>query len=121
MHKLASDFKVCQDIKINPKDCQIVLVRGFYNRPIIADSVFFSRDEKFGKLAGYPANYTIALQKVLRKQESELVTPSTEYLSIRKGSDYNHQAKSEDVTKMEIKKAPPKDGDLFENLSDEQG
>lgn len=74
-HKLAKDFKWCNVFQINNKDYQIVLVRDFYARPVIADNVFFAEDEKFAKLSNYPANYTLPLQKVLQKQESDLITP----------------------------------------------
>lgn len=80
-HKLAKDFKICSDLKLNTHDCQVVLVRGFYNRPIIAKSVFFADDERFGKLSAIPASYTLAIKKVLQKDDYELFTPSTDYLT----------------------------------------
>lgn len=74
-HKLAKDFKLCNLFQINNKNYQIVLARDFYNRPIIADNIFFAEDEKFAKLSVYPANYTLPLQKVLQKTENDLITP----------------------------------------------
>ena len=86
-HKLAKDFKLCSDLKLNTHNCQIVLMRGFYNRPIIANNVFFAEDEFFSKLAATPANYTLALQKVLQKNEHNLYTPSTDYLTFPQMQD----------------------------------
>lgn len=79
-HKLARDFKLCDDVKINTREYQVILMRGFYNRPIIADNIFFAKDEKFSKLSEYPANYALSLQKVIQKQEGDLLTPSVSYL-----------------------------------------
>ncbi len=79
-HRLAKDFRLCDDVKINTREYQIILMRGFYNRPIIADNIFFAQDERFGKLSEYPANYTLSLQRIIQKQESDLQTPSINYL-----------------------------------------
>lgn len=79
-HRLAQDFKMCNNMEINARDKEVVLARGFYNRPILADSVFFEKDERFEKLSAYPANYTLQIQKVLQKNEKELFTPSMDFL-----------------------------------------
>jgi len=79
-HRLAKDFKLCNEIKLNSKDYQIVLVRGFYNYPIMADSVYFAEAEEYAKYAAYPVNYGLSLQKVLQKDETELITPSIGYI-----------------------------------------
>ena len=79
-HRLAQDFKLCHNVEIKARDKEIVLMRGFYNRPIMADSVFFENDERFKKLSLYPANYTLQIQKVLQKNEKELFTPATDFL-----------------------------------------
>ncbi len=86
-HKLAKDFKFCSDLKFNTHNCQIVLARGFYNRPIIANSVFFASDERFEKLSAIPANYTLPIQKVLQKDEHDLYTPTTDYLTFPRQQD----------------------------------
>ena len=53
------DFNLRKDIKIDTKDHQIVLVEGFYNRPVLAQNVFFAEDDKFKKMAVLDAEYTL--------------------------------------------------------------
>ncbi|MBQ8677010.1 MAG: type IV secretory system conjugative DNA transfer family protein [Alphaproteobacteria bacterium] len=97
-HRLAKDFKLCKEIKTDTRKCQIVLARGFYNRPIIADSVFFASDEKFGKSANIPANYALPIQKVLQKSEDELTTPQADYLTYPKQNNIKTEPVEGDVS-----------------------
>lgn len=114
-HRLAKDFKLCNDVKINTKEYQVVLVRGFYNRPIIADNIFFAQDEKFGKQAEIPSNFALPLQRVLQKQEYELNTPSVDYLTSRNVSKPEVYEEEEQQPKNEKKRDWWLDEDVFQN------
>ncbi len=74
-HRLALDFKLRKSIKIDTKDHQIVLAEGYYNRPILAENIFFAEDERFSKLAVLDADYTVAAEKKTEKNIAERLTP----------------------------------------------
>lgn len=105
-HKLAKDFKLCSDLKLNTHNCQVVLARGFYNRPIIANNVFFADDDFFSRLAALPANYTLPIQKILQKDEQDLCTPTTDYLTFPQ--------------QQNIKKAPLADNNDVSSVSKDE-
>ncbi|MBE6444131.1 MAG: type IV secretory system conjugative DNA transfer family protein [Alphaproteobacteria bacterium] len=74
-HRLALDFKLRKNVKIDTKDHQIVLMEGYYNRPILADNVFFAEDNRFSKLAVLDAEYTLSQDVLNKKIKSNLETP----------------------------------------------
>ena len=74
-HKLARDFSLRKNIMIDTKNYQIVLAEGYYNRPILADNIFFGEDEKFRVRAVLDADYMLPKDVILRKGEFELYTP----------------------------------------------
>ena len=63
-HRLALDFKSRKKMKINTGDHQIVLVEGFYNRPILADNVFFAEEERFKERAVLDADYVLSANNI---------------------------------------------------------
>ena len=54
---------------------QIVLVEGYYNRPILADNIFFAEDERFRKLAVLDAEYCLSENELSTKTALMLETP----------------------------------------------
>ncbi len=74
-HRLAQDFSVNRRIKIDTKDHQVVLAEGYYNRPILADNIFFAEDDRFRKLAVLDAEYSLSREKIEHKTKFELETP----------------------------------------------
>ncbi len=74
-HRLALDFKLRKNIRIDTKDHQIVLAEGYYNRPILADNIFFAEDDKFSKLAVLDADYTFPVEKDVDGKGIERTTP----------------------------------------------
>ena len=78
--KLAKFFKLYKNNSLKIKDYQLLLVKGCCNKPILAKMIELFEDEKFAKLANYPPNYTLPIQKVLQKEEQELHTPTASYM-----------------------------------------
>lgn len=74
-HQLAMDFNLKKNVKIDTKDHQIVLAEGYYNRPILADNIFFAEDERFKKLAVLDAEYALSAEKLSAKNDFDLATP----------------------------------------------
>lgn len=74
-HRLALDFKLNKRIKIDTRSHQIVLVEGFYHRPILAENVFFGEDEIFRKWAVLDAEYTLSEDIIKKKSKFDLFTP----------------------------------------------
>lgn len=58
-HRLAVYFRLKKNVKINTADQQIVLLEGYYNRPILADAICFATDDCFKELAALDAVYTV--------------------------------------------------------------
>lgn len=58
-HRLAIYFRLKKNVTINTSDHQIVLVEGYYNRPILADAICFAKEDRFKELAALDAVYTI--------------------------------------------------------------
>lgn len=79
--KLAKIFKLYKNNSFKFKDSQLLLVKGWYNKPILADMISLFDDDKFAKLANYPPNYILPIQKVLQKEEQELQTPAASYIN----------------------------------------
>ncbi len=74
-HKLAQDFNLNKNLQIDTKNNQIVLVEGYYHRPILADNIFFTEDEHYRKLAVLDADYCLEVDKLRLKNTFMLETP----------------------------------------------
>ena len=74
-HRLAMDFNLKNSIQIETKNHQIVLVEGYYNRPILADNIFFAEDEKFKSLAVLDSEYNLSFEKLGCKDKGDMDTP----------------------------------------------
>ncbi len=74
-HKLAQDFNLNKNLQIDTKNNQIVLAEGYYHRPILADNVFFTEDERYKKLAVLDADYCVESEKLRVKDSIMLETP----------------------------------------------
>ena len=74
-HRLALDFKFSKKIKINTRSHQIVLVEGFYHRPILAENVFFSENANFRKWAMLDADYSLSVDQIREKNKFDMETP----------------------------------------------
>lgn len=74
-HQLAMDFNVRKNIKIDTKDHQIVLAEGYYNRPILAENIFFAEDERFKNLAVLDAEYALSAAQAASKSDFDMATP----------------------------------------------
>ena len=75
-HRLAIDFNLNKkNIQIDTRKHQIVLVEGYYNRPILADNIFFAEDERFRKLAVLDAEYCLSENELSTKTALMLETP----------------------------------------------
>lgn len=74
-HKLSMDFRLRKNVKVDTKHHQIVLVEGYYNRPILADSIFFAEDEKLKARAVMNADYMLSKEYVDQKGDFNLDTP----------------------------------------------
>ncbi len=83
-HKLSMDFRLRRNVKVETKNHQIVLAEGYYNRPILADSIFFAEDEKFKKRAVMDADYVLSKESVEQKGFFELNTPKLSEVFSRK-------------------------------------
>ena len=51
------------------------MAEGYYNRPILADNIFFAEDDRFRKLAVLDAEYSLPREKIEPKTKFELETP----------------------------------------------
>lgn len=74
-HRLATDFTLRRNIQIDTRGHQIVLAEGYYNRPILADNIFFAEDERFKNLAVLDAEYGLPEKVTAVKNKEELDTP----------------------------------------------
>ena len=74
-HRLAIDFSLNKNVQIDTRKHQIVLVEGYYNRPILADNIFFAEDERFRKLAVLDAEYCLSERELSAKTAFSLETP----------------------------------------------
>lgn len=74
-HRLAQDFYAHRRVKINTRDYQVVLAEGYYNRPILADNIFFAQDERFRRLAVLDAVYGLPAGKIADKTSFAMETP----------------------------------------------
>lgn len=74
-HQLARGFDTNKRVKIDTSDHQVVLAEGYYNRPILADNIFFAQDERFRRLAVLDATYGLSAEKIASKTSFALETP----------------------------------------------
>ena len=70
-HRLALEFKLQKNTKISTKDYQLVLAEGYYNRPILANGVYFAEDERFRSLAVLDAEYTLS-DDILKDEDKNI-------------------------------------------------
>lgn len=74
-HRLSTDFALRRNIQIDTRDHQIVLAEGYYNRPILANNIFFSEDERFKNLAILDTEYNLPEKVIATKNKEDLNTP----------------------------------------------
>ena len=74
-HQLAMDFNLRKTIQIDTRGHQIVLAEGYYNRPILANNIFFAEDERFKNEAVLDAEYSLSAARVKHKKRDLVVTP----------------------------------------------
>ena len=79
-HKLALEFKLRKDIKLDMKNYQLVLAEGHYNCPILAKNIFFAEDERFNNLAVLDAEYSLPKEIIRKKDKLDLYTPKVSTL-----------------------------------------
>ena len=72
---MSQDFRLRKNVKVDTKHHQVVLVEGYYNRPILADSIFFAEDEKLKARAVLNADYMLSKEYVDQKGVFNLNTP----------------------------------------------
>lgn len=58
-HQLATDFNLKKNIEIDTRKHQVVLVEGYYHRPILAEQVLFHDHDVFRKRALFDAVYAL--------------------------------------------------------------
>lgn len=75
-HRLSKDFETKQDLRVKTRDYQVVLVEGYYNRPILARNIHYIKDEKFKKKAIKEARYGLDPQIVARRNIQDAGTPT---------------------------------------------
>ena len=75
-HRLAKDFETNHNLRIKTRDYQVVLVEGYYNRPILARNIHYIKDDKFKEKAIKEACYGLNEQVIANRNIQDTGTPS---------------------------------------------
>ena len=77
-HYLAKELRARKNLKILTKGYQILLVEGFYHRPVLTKHVHFLKDEKFLAKAVIPSCYFLSSDLVERRNVQDCQIPLVE-------------------------------------------
>ncbi len=75
-HYLAKELRARKNLKIITKGYQILLVEGFYHRPVLTKHVHFLKDEKFRPKAVIPSYYFLSSEMVSERNVYDLYIPT---------------------------------------------
>ncbi len=74
-HRLALDFSSVKNVEIDTKKHQVVLVEGYYHRPILADQILFFEDDVFRKKAVFDVSYMLPDSCLTERNLADAETP----------------------------------------------
>lgn len=75
-HRLAQDLQSSRNLKIETKGYQVVLVEGYYNRPVLAKNVHYLKDEEFKEKSLINANYFLDEDLVILRNPQDEAVPA---------------------------------------------
>lgn len=75
-HRLAQDLQASRNLKIETKGYQVVLVEGYYNRPILAKNVHYLKDEEFKEKSLINACYFLDEDLVMLRNPQDEAVPA---------------------------------------------
>ena len=77
-HRLARYLRVRKDLRIETKGYQLLLVEGYYHRPVLTSNIHFLRDGKFRDKAMLDADYFVDLKIKNRRNNQDSKVPTVE-------------------------------------------
>lgn len=88
-HRLAQDLQSSRNLKIETKGYQVVLVEGYYNRPILAKNVHYLKDAEFREKSLINANYFLDEDLVMMRNPQDEVVPALDdvFYDVNTGAD----------------------------------
>ncbi len=79
-HKLSKDLLVRKNLSVETKGYQLLLVEGYYHRPILAENVCFLHDERFKEKALLDTAYQLDDELLQKRNNQDLLVPDAEEL-----------------------------------------